>query len=113
MAVGAVPLIPLYRVQPTPDARLQRFGVNDSQLFGKPLLNVATPESQPARATRVESRARPNLFEPQDPLEDRPQARVDQRTTAPEPSPTYQAASVSKIALSPSSKPGTHLDVKA
>lgn len=113
MAVGAVPLIPLYRVQPTPDARLQRFGVNDSQLFGKPLMNVAAPESQSIQAQRLESKARPKALSSQEPMEGWPQAWLDSRTTPPEPSPTYQAASASKSIQNPSSKPGTHLDVKA
>ena len=38
MAIGMTPLIPLDRVVPVPDARLQRFGVNNSLLFGKPLV---------------------------------------------------------------------------
>ena len=40
MAIGTTPIIPLYRVQPDPNARFQRFGVNDSQLFGKPLVET-------------------------------------------------------------------------
>lgn len=113
MAVGAVPLIPLYRVQPTPDARLQRFGVNDSQLFGKPLVNVAAPESQPIQAPRVESKARLNALSSQEPMEGWPQAWFDSRTAPTESSSTYQAPSASKSTQNPSSKTGTHLDVKA
>lgn len=40
MAVGMAALIPLYRVQPDPNARFQRFGVNDTQLFGKPMIDI-------------------------------------------------------------------------
>jgi hypothetical protein len=38
MAIGFTPIIPMNPVQPNPDARFQRFGTNESHLFGKPLL---------------------------------------------------------------------------
>lgn len=52
MAIGAIPLIPLHRVLPSPDARLQRFGLNDSQLFGKPLVTLTVPEARPSQLQR-------------------------------------------------------------
>ena len=42
MAIGMTPLIPLDRVVPVPDPWLQRFGVNNSQLFGKPMVNFTS-----------------------------------------------------------------------
>ena len=48
MAIGFAPIIPLDRVVPDPNVRFQRFGVNDTQLFGKPLL-TAGPNYQPSR----------------------------------------------------------------
>jgi len=38
MAVGFTPIIPMNPIQTNPDARFQRFGTNESQLFGKPML---------------------------------------------------------------------------
>lgn len=49
MAVGMTPLIPLYRVQPDPEARFKRFGSNGSQLIGKPLIEPSQ-EAKPARS---------------------------------------------------------------
>jgi len=43
MAIGMTPLIPLDRLVPVPDARLQRFGVNNSELFGKPMVTFGGP----------------------------------------------------------------------
>lgn len=57
MALGMAPLIPLNRVVPTPDARFQRFGVNDSELFGTPILDLNTPGLVPA-PRKVERPAR-------------------------------------------------------
>ena len=44
MAIGTTPIIPLNRFVPSPDARFQRFGVNDTQLFGKPVVDLAAPK---------------------------------------------------------------------
>ena len=49
MALGTDPLIPLNRVLPDPDARFQRFGLNNSKLFGQALL-APGPRIPPARA---------------------------------------------------------------
>ncbi len=40
MALGMTPLIPLNRVVPDPNARFERFGQNDAQLFGKPMISA-------------------------------------------------------------------------
>lgn len=50
MGIGQSPLIPLYRLQPDPEARLQRFGVQDAQLFGKPLVNLNPIHKAPLKA---------------------------------------------------------------
>jgi hypothetical protein len=55
MAIGTTPIIPLYRVQPDPNARFERFGLNDSQLFGKPLLETAF-QSQPTQSQLAAAR---------------------------------------------------------
>jgi len=61
MAIGTTPIIPLYRVQPDPNARFQRFGVNDSQLFGKPLVETApaarAAQPRPVVATATKAQA--------------------------------------------------------
>jgi hypothetical protein len=48
MAIGFPPLIPLDRVVPDPNARFERFGEDDTELFGKPL-DTAIPDYQPAQ----------------------------------------------------------------
>lgn len=40
MAIGMTPLIPLDRVIADPAARFERFGVNNGQLFGKPMVTL-------------------------------------------------------------------------
>jgi hypothetical protein len=47
MAIGFPPLIPLDRVIPDPNSRFDRFGVDSTQLFGKPL-DTTIPNYQPA-----------------------------------------------------------------
>ena len=47
MAIGFTPIIPMNPIQANPDARFQRFGTNDSQLFGKPMLTGSVaPKTQ-------------------------------------------------------------------
>lgn len=94
MPIGPAPLIPLHRVIPDPEARFQRFGVNDSQLIGKPILSLPAPakaEEDPKR-TRTPEEARPT------------EAKLapDYARTVPE---TRRAG--------PSAEPGSLLDVKA
>jgi len=48
MAIGFPPIIPLDRVVPDPNARFQRFGIGDTQLFGRPLLTTV-PDYLPSR----------------------------------------------------------------
>ena len=50
------------RLVPLPDARLQRFGVNNTQLFGKPMVDLTisrakpvSPQQAPSRTTQAES----------------------------------------------------------
>ena len=40
MALGSTPLIPMYRALPDPNARSDRFGQNNAQLFGKPMISA-------------------------------------------------------------------------
>lgn len=49
MAIGFPPLIPLYRVVPDPNARFERFGENNVELFGKPL-DTAVANYLPSQA---------------------------------------------------------------
>ena len=48
MPLGTDPIIPLNRLVPNPDVRFQRFGLNDSRLFGQPLL-ASGPRIPPAK----------------------------------------------------------------
>ncbi len=52
MAIGMTPLIPLDRVIADPAARFERFGVNNNQLFGKPMVTFGGLTTLPA-ATRT------------------------------------------------------------
>jgi hypothetical protein len=113
MAISSAPLIPLYRVQPLPDARLQRFGVNDSQLFGKPMIQIAAPESKPVQSPRVAPHAASSNSGMQDNLDGWQMTGVDSRNAAPEPTQTSLPKATSTATTSPAPKPGSHLDVKA
>lgn len=55
MNLAGNPLIPLYQVQADPNARFQRFGRNDGQLFGRPI----NAELQAQRRTVEPVRERP------------------------------------------------------
>ncbi len=62
MNLAGTPLIPLYQVQANPDARFQRFGRNDGQLFGKPInaelqARPAPVETQPVKEKPAAERA--------------------------------------------------------
>jgi hypothetical protein len=54
MAIGMTPLIPLDRVIPDPAARFERFGINNNQLFGKPMVTFGGLTTLPAE-TRTAS----------------------------------------------------------
>lgn len=66
MPISPTPIIPLYRVQASPEARFQRFGVNDSQLFGKPLNGAAEAPSGLLRL-RMTDRAQPRVNDKDEP----------------------------------------------
>jgi hypothetical protein len=61
MPIGMSSLIPLNQVQADPNARFQRFGLNSSQLFGKPL--DFAPQAQPSQLAKITPRRAetPNL----------------------------------------------------
>jgi len=44
------PSIPMNRIQPDPEARFQRFGANNSQLYGKPMVGPVTPKAQTSQS---------------------------------------------------------------
>ena len=52
MAIGMTPLIPLDRVIADPAARFERFGINNNQLFGKPMVTFGGLTTLPM-ATRT------------------------------------------------------------
>lgn len=113
MAIGLAPLFPLNRVQTNPEARFQRFGINDSQLFGKPMVQVAASESRPVQPPRENPRPPTNPPLTQDLAESRPKAGLNPQTTNLESSLTYSAGLGTKSVLGVSPKPGSQLDVKA
>ena len=111
MTVGLVPLIPLYRVQANPEARFQRFGINDSQLFGKPMVQVTAQEHQPAQPPRVDHRSASSL-QSQDQIETRAMTGQEQSRSIQEAYPYTQGAGA-KPTSARSPKVGSQLDVKA
>ncbi|GLH73032.1 hypothetical protein GETHLI_15340 [Geothrix limicola] len=110
MAIGATPLIPLYRVQPIPDARLQRFGVNNAQLFGKPMVEFTAAEAQPSQPAP----ARPAASRLQD-LQDRNQnPALEPRAFLPDATaPATAPRSSNPAGLGTASGPGALVDLKA
>jgi hypothetical protein len=100
MPIGALPTIPLYRVQPNPDARFQRFGLNDSQLYGKPMAEFSAPALRPAQVERTPARP------------EEPSVRTQSAATS---NPGVEPAS-SQSLLNPSkgqTGPGALVDTKA
>jgi len=106
MAIGQVPLIPLYRVQPDPDARLQHFGPNNSQLFGKPLLDLPTPVSRTPQARRVA----PSPVETEA-AETWKARQPNDRSVATTGWGTSQPGRLSQVASTPPSKIGALVDL--
>lgn len=101
MAIGMSSLIPLYRVQPDPEARFQRFGVNDSQLFGKALVTFGSgaPAAQP-RKTEDSPSEESYSAKPQE-------NRFDKTSALTQPEPTYGPSKGTGTGL------GSFLDVMA
>ena len=106
MAIGTVPLIPLHRVQSDPNSRFQRFGVDDSQLFGKPLVDFA---SQPQRAVSRTERV---------PSEELQQGKGQAETELPksgalELGSTYSGKVENRPGTVAAPKPGSYVNLKA
>ena len=57
MAIGMTPLTPLHSVLTDPEARFQRFGSNGSQLYGKPLVDLAPLARAAAQPEKALSKA--------------------------------------------------------
>ncbi len=106
MAIGASPIIPLHRVLADPEARFQRFGLNDSQLFGKPLVNLASPSK---RTVAQEARPEETLKKTRG-LEAEPSA---QGALAPELAPTYSGQAETQTGLASVPKAGSYVNLKA
>ena len=115
MAIGTTPIIPLNRIQANPDARFLRFGLNDSQLFGKPLVSLPNrpPPPEPQKPTQ---RPEPIRKEPKDTREAAPGIGND---LGKSPATLDLAATYSgragPVPVPPPSlpKPGSFLDVTA
>lgn len=106
MAIGAVPLIPMYRVQTNPDARFQRFGLNDSQLYGKPMISFTAPEARPAHPVVAQPQAKELAVRSQQGVATKP-------VEVPEWATGYTGWSGAPSAADATAKPGALLDVKA
>jgi len=77
MAIGMTPISPLYRIQPDPNVRFQRFGVNDSQLFGKPLVETGSqPRPVPTPLELARAAAKPQAATAAAPKQHQPEPAV-------------------------------------
>jgi len=116
MSIGMAPIIPLHQVQPDPDARLRRFGVNDSQLFGKPLVELvpeprpASPLPKPIKAP-VDKSAFPELFGAPGGAGQEPRTRVVDLPDA-KATPGYLRASADRNGLGLAPRTGSLLDLE-
>ena len=113
MAIGASPTIPLYRVQPTPDSRLQRFGVNNSQLFGKPLVSIASPETRPVEPAKAVAHVDSRAPEASSAMADQARSGSDSSIKAASTTSTYSGRSMGGSGTMAAAKPGTYVDTKA
>ena len=95
MAIGFPPLIPLYRVIPDPNARFDRFGEYNTQLFGKPLV-TSIPNYQPSV---------PAWAPPQVEAQSQPYSALG--------SDNYQAQPGSLVGAGTASQVGTLVDLQA
>ena len=114
MAIGATPLLPLYRVQPDPNARFQRFGLNDSQLHGKPMVETVTasPSSEPKRAVARTTSAKVKVQETPEVKQGVGAEKAKTAlSTTPELAPNYSGRTGTAAGTTP--EPGSKLNVKA
>lgn len=106
MGIGETPLIPLYRVQTDPEARFQRFGVNNGQLFGKSMLAVgASPLTAQKVAEKASTREAPEAK--------RSASMEEAWTTNPAPAATYSSRGGDHSRMNSSALVGTKVDLKA
>lgn len=97
-------LIPLHRVLTDANDRFQRFGANDSQLYGKPLLNFAS--QLPARTVRTQA-------QPQEEPEGLGMLGAEPSRAGATAVPAFPAQSEKQLGAGSVPKPGSYLDVKA
>lgn len=109
MTIGATPLIPLYRVQPIPDARLQRFGVNNTQLFGKPLVEFTTAETRSSKPAVTRQTPTPL----QEALDRNQTSALEPPTLGPAVAPATTGVSSNLLGSGGATKPGALVDLKA
>ena len=114
MAIGTASIIPLNRIAADPSARFQRFGQNDSQLFGKSL--DLAPQTQVTQMARLSSQPQETQASDQvTPAGHVPLAGQSGLTASVPPSTawTYAGRSISAAGSGSTPKPGSYLNVKA
>ena len=117
MAIGAVPLTPLYPVLANPDARFQRFGLNESKLEGKPMLDLMTSEVRPTPPQQMVSRPTvPHRQTMEVPAAKPEPAVAEPRAAVSAPQEwtsgyTAKAGSISETGTG--AKPGSYVNLKA
>ncbi len=114
MALGSMPIIPMNRIQPDPEARFQRFGANASRLYGKPMVDLVAPKVQtaPSQPTMAPRHDPAQTAVPSAP-EGRRGAGIGQAPSPLEASPGYsgQAGNPAGTGIVP--QPGAYLNTKA
>ena len=116
MAISMAPLIPLNRVVPSPDARFQRFGVNGTQLFGKPMVQLGT-EATGDKAHRTVLPAAPARTALQAGTETQDTRKAGQPAAQAQDLPATASAhsgwAVNRTGPAAASAPGSLVDLKA
>ncbi len=114
MALSSMPIIPMNRIQPDPEARFQRFGANNGQLYGKPMVDLVAPKAQ-ASPTQpaVISRTATEQTAVQSAPEDRRGAGVGQGPVPVKVSPGYSGEAGNPAGAGIVPQPGSYLNTKA
>ena len=110
MSVGLSPILPMNQVQPNPEARFQRFGKNDSQLYGSPMVDLTAPKAQ-APKTVLPHTATAQVAGQQS-LSGNGVPETAKMAVSSEPSPTYSARAGS-VSSGRGPQPSSHLDTQA
>jgi hypothetical protein len=112
MALGMTPIIPLNQVLPNPEARFQRFGLNDSKLVGTPVVQLASSRASAAPELPAVRRASTPLSGPADEIGNPSAAETRAVDAGPSRTAGYTVLGTLQVGGS-TPGPGMHLNLKA